>query len=84
MKVFTMTQVHEVVKHAGPEGLWTSHGTQEIGEMMVGCPKGETGRHMTDLRDLSVRRMAGSEDHAVVAHTELGAIFLDMLARGEL
>ena len=84
MKVFTMTQVHEVVKHAGPEGLWTSHGTQELGEMMVSCPKGKAGRHMTDLRDVAVRRLTGSEDHAVVAHTELGAIFLQMLADGEL
>ena len=84
MQVFTMTQVQELVKHAGPEGLWTSLGSLEFGEMMVGCPKGKAGRDVAELRDVAVRRLTGTEDHAVVAHTELGALFLQMLVDGEL
>lgn len=84
--MFTMTleQVRELVAHAGDEGLWSSFGSQGFGEIMVGCPKGSTGKDATDLRDVAVRRLTDSEDHLVVAHTELGAIFLQMLVDGEL
>ena len=85
MMIFKMTQVHELVNHSGPEGLWTSFGSQNLGEMMVQRPsRSRCGDPIPEVRDVSVRRLRDSEDHVVAAHTELGAIFLSMLAAGEL
>jgi hypothetical protein len=88
MQIFTLKQVQAIVEHAGPEGLWTSYGAQIDGEhveMMIGHPAhARHGEAAPAVRDVSAVRLAGSEDHVVAAHTELGALFLDMLAAGEL
>jgi hypothetical protein len=84
MYMMTLEQVQELARRAGDEGLWSSFGSQEHGEAMTGCPRGSTGRDATALRDVSVRSLADSSEQLVVAHTELGAIFLQMLVDDEL
>ena len=94
MQTFSMTQIHELVSHAPKEGLWTSFGIQETEpgggrgsvyiEMGVLCAKGKSAADTPDCWDISAARHLDSEDHTVVAHTELGSLFLSMLEKGEL
>jgi hypothetical protein len=87
MKTVSQETVHAIVERAPAEGLWTSFGSWGLGEMGVLWPaKAGKGDRIPEVRDLSVLRLPDGEpgEHAVAAHTEVGALFLAMLEAGEL
>ncbi len=88
MQILSLETVQQMVVHVGSEGLCASFKSVidgETVEMMVQRPAGcGIGDPLPEHRDLSIVSRLDMSDRVVAAHTELGAIFLQMWEDGEL
>ena len=88
MMILSLKQVQRLVVQIRDEGLCASFRSVfdgDVVEMLVQSPRGRAiGDPLPDYRDVSIVTRPDSEDRVVAAHTELGALFLQMAEAGEL